>query len=132
MTNLTNKALQSVYGDLVTVNNDGQGLVQQLSSVQDGFGNSSPMSLSSDAVNFNRQGGNSFQLDGEALTASADSINEVCQNNNFNYPGNVLPLQLPVLNADPLNPVDGMIFLNSVRNEVLIRINGAWAILEPV
>lgn len=81
MTNLTQQQPMSVYGDLLTTTNNGQGLSAVLKQLQDGFGNASPITLSTIAVNFNRQGGNTFQLDNIALTAQVEDINSMCQPN---------------------------------------------------
>jgi hypothetical protein len=80
MTTLTNTNISATYGDVLTTTNGGAGLSTTLQLVQDGLGNSSPMSIATDAVNFVR-GGNTFQLDSIALTASATNINLVCGSN---------------------------------------------------
>lgn len=78
MTNLTNYGIAQAYGDLLTTTNGGQGLTTVPQQLQDGMGNASTITIATDTVNFNRQGGNEFQLDGVALTADAADINEVC------------------------------------------------------
>lgn len=80
MTILTNLTPAASYPDLLTTTNNGNGLTTTLEPVQDGLGNSSPMQIATNAVNFDRTG-NTFQLDGVALTATATNINEVCQSN---------------------------------------------------
>jgi hypothetical protein len=64
MTSLTNLSPAASYGDLLTTTNNGQGLTTTLKFVQDGLGNSSPMQIATNAVNFITTGGNSFQING--------------------------------------------------------------------
>lgn len=78
MTQLTLLSPASSYGDLLTITNGGQGLSAVLKQLQDGFGNASTVTISTAAIDFNRQGGNSFQLDNVAMTAAAVDINSVC------------------------------------------------------
>jgi len=128
MTQLTNLAIQSGYGDLLTTTNGGQGLTNVLQPLQDGFGNNSPITIATNAVDFNRTGGSTFQLDGVSLTAPSLNINSICNLNNFNYAGNILPLQFPQLAADPAIS-NGAIYYNTTDNEVRACVNGAWIAL---
>lgn len=75
MTVLTNTEIGSTYGDVITTTNNGQGLTNVLQNVQDGLGNNSTIQIATNAVNFNRTVGNSFQLDSVALTAPANNLN---------------------------------------------------------
>ena len=82
MTNFTNYDPAQTYGDIITLGNDnspGQGLLPEgtLKNVQDGNGIDTPMQIATDAVNFNRTGGNEFQLDSVALTATSVRLNSV-------------------------------------------------------
>jgi hypothetical protein len=81
MTTLTGQLPQDTYGDLLTTTNGGQGLSTTLQALQDGLGNSSTIEIATNAVNFDRSGGNEFQLDGVALTATAANINTICASN---------------------------------------------------
>jgi len=114
MTNLTNVAIQSGYGDLLTTTNNGQGLTNVLQQLQDGFGNASPITIATNAVNFNRQNGNSFQLDGISLTATATDINTICGALNGVSAGTGA-LSLPRGNTAqrPIAPVGGAIRFNT-------------------
>jgi hypothetical protein len=68
----------ALYGDVLTTTNNGQGLpLTTPVPLQDGLGNNSPITMSQTVVNITRTGGNQFQLDGVALTASANAINAV-------------------------------------------------------
>lgn len=75
MTQLTNLSPAASYGDLLTTTNNGQGLTTTLQNLQDGLGNNSPVQIATNAINFNRSGGRSFQLDGIPLTVSATTLN---------------------------------------------------------
>lgn len=75
MTNFTNLAPSQTYGDIITCNNNGGGLTNVLQLIGDGLGNESPLMLSTIAININRLGGNTFQLDGIPLTATATALN---------------------------------------------------------
>lgn len=88
MTALNNYSPASTFGDLLTTTppQAGSGLSNVLAQVQDGFGNSSTITIATNAVNFNRQGGNTFQLDGVPLTASATALNQVTGSNPV-FPG---------------------------------------------
>ena len=77
MTNLTTFLPGSTYGDLLTTTNNGQGLSATLNPLQDGKGTNSTVTIATDAINFSRAGGNTFQLDGTALTASVAALNAV-------------------------------------------------------
>ncbi len=77
MTSLTGSNPNSLYGDILTTTNNGQGLSTTLQNLQDAFGNNSPVQIASNAINFNRTGGRSFQLDGVPLTISATILNQL-------------------------------------------------------
>ena len=118
MTALTTQEPESTFGDVITLTNNGGGLTATLSNVQDGLGNNSPMQIATTAVNFNRSGANSFQLDGTAVTAPVVSINSMCA---------TVPTLLP-LTADPVG-ANGMIYYNTVTNHIRAYVNGSWQIL---
>jgi hypothetical protein len=126
MTQLTNQSFQSVYGDLLTTTNNGGGLSSFLQNLQDGFGNNSTITISLNAVNFNRSGPNTFQLDSVALTAPAANINAICGNSPA-FTGN-FPLQLPTGTTAqrPGVPENGMIWYNTTLNKVEAFSNGSW------
>lgn len=75
MTNLTNQLPEYTYGDILSTTNTGHGLDTILRNLQDGLGNNSTVTISTIGINFNRSGGNTFQLDGSNLTASAAALN---------------------------------------------------------
>jgi hypothetical protein len=75
MTNLTNQLPEYTYGDLLTTTNSGKGLDATFRNLQDGLGQNSTITISNRGINFNRSGGNVFQLDGSDLTASATDLN---------------------------------------------------------
>ena len=66
----------STYPDILFINNAGQGLNNNVSQLQDGLGNNTLMTLSSNFINFDRSVAE-FQLDGVALTANAATLNNI-------------------------------------------------------
>lgn len=78
MSNMSGLPMPDTFKDVLTLTNNYQGLGVGLTQVQDAAGNSSPMQIALQAVNFDRMDGNTFQLDGVALTATAEQINIVC------------------------------------------------------
>jgi len=81
MTSLTNQQPEYTYPDLLTTTNSGQGLASTLKNLQDGIGNNSTVQIATNAINFNRTGGNTFQLDGVAMDSTSANINSVCKLN---------------------------------------------------
>lgn len=116
MTALNLLAPASSYGDVLTTTNQGQGLSTILKQLQDGFGNSSTVTIATNAINFSTLGGNTFQLDSIALTASATNINAIC-GSNPTFP-QAAPLILPMLAADPGGGSAGMIYYNTTDERV--------------
>ena len=109
MTNLTNQYPNSTYGDLLTTTNNGQGLTTTLEPLQDGLGNNSTVTIATNAINFNRSSGNTFQLDGVALTASAQNLNIAGGTNAF-IPlvatGTLSAAQILSLNTNPVTVIN--------------------------
>src|SRR3954471_11035858 len=66
----------ATYGDLLNLNNNGQGLINTPVQVQDGYGNLTNIFMSLVATNFDRRV-SELQLDGIALTASATTLNNI-------------------------------------------------------
>ena len=107
----------STYPDLLLVNNAGQGLNNTPSQVQDGLGNRTNMTISSNYINFDRSV-SQFQLDGVALTASAATLNNVSDVANGQYVLLNSNVQLP--NASVLSATNG-ISLSSGAGSVMIQ-----------
>jgi hypothetical protein len=130
MTQLTNLAPANSYGDILTTTNNGQWLTNVLQPLQDGFGNNSTVAIATNAVDFNTQGGNTFQINGISLTATVTNINSVCQSNPV-LPG-VGGLVLPIGNtAQRLSPaVNGAIRYNTDINEIEAYVNGVWVTIS--
>lgn len=123
MTQLTNTSFTSTYGDLLTTTNQGQGLSNVLQQLQDGLGNASPISISTIAVNFNRTAGQTFQLDGIPITASATNINSVCNPNAvFSGLGGV---QIPRGPTSQRINIRG-VFRYNTDTDTFEGFNGAW------
>lgn len=103
----------STYPDLLLMNNAGQGLNNTPSQVQDGLGNRTNMTISSNYINFDR-GVSQFQLDGVALTASAATLNNITDVANGQYilvsPNSQLP------NASTLSATNGISLTSSFGN----------------
>jgi hypothetical protein len=129
MTSFVNVAPQSVFADLLTTTNSGQGLSSTLQNVQDAIGNNSTIQIALNAVNFNTSGGNTFQLQGVALTATATQINEVCGSAPI-FSGSV-PVTLNKISADPVSGSAGMIYYNTTLNQFRGYITGTgWVSLN--
>lgn len=98
---------------MLTTNNSGQGLTNALLALQDGFGQSSTVTIALTAINFSRIGGNTFQLDGVSMTAPSININSVCSAAPT-FLGTV-PVQLPsgTTAQRPVAPAKGMIWYNT-------------------
>jgi len=103
----------STYPDLLLINNAGQGLNNTSSQVQDGLGNRTNMTISSNYINFDRSV-SQFQLDGVALTASAATLNNVSDVANGQYLLVAPNGQLP--NASILSASNGISLTSSAGN----------------
>lgn len=130
MTQLTNQALQSVYGDLLTTTNGGQGLSPVLQQLQDGFGNASTITIATNSINFNRQGGNTFRLDNIPITAAAVDINSVCSPNPIALGTGAITVPRGTTAQRPGVPVNGMIRYNTDVSEMEIFVNNVWGALD--
>lgn len=76
MSSLANLSPAATYADILQIANDGLGLNTTPSQIQDGLGNRTIMTISSDFLNMDR-GVGEFQLDGVALTATAAQLNNL-------------------------------------------------------
>ncbi len=76
MSNISLLSPASTYPDLLQFANSGQGLNNTPVQIQDGLGNPTSMTISSNYINFDR-GVSQFRLDGVALTASAATLNNL-------------------------------------------------------
>ena len=103
----------STYPDLLLMNNAGQGLNNTPSQVQDGLGNRTNITISSNYINFDR-GVSQFQLDGVALTASAATLNNITDVANGQYILVSSNSQLP--NASILSATNGISLTSSFGN----------------
>lgn len=133
----------STYPDFLLINNAGQGLNNTASQVQDGLGNRTNMSISSNYINFDRSV-SQFQLDGVALTASAATLNNVSDVANGQYvllnpndqltnasvlsANNGISLTLgagsALIHVDPASPIGGIQQLGAGDNGILVAQNG--------
>ena len=126
MTQLTLLSPASSYGDLLTTTNGGNGLSNVLQQLQDGFGNASTITISTIAVNFNRMGGNSFQLDNVAMTAQSVDINSICQPNPVALGNQGLTVPRGTTAQRPGAPVNGTIRYNTDTSQLEAFSGGAW------
>ncbi len=137
MTDLTNVPPGRGYPDLLTTTNENQGLSVTLQPVQDGRGISSPMWIATNAVNFTRISGSTFQLDTIPLTANAAVINQLCSLTAPTFFASV-PLALPKGDTDQRDivdpPTDGLIFYNTQTSQLQVYSGGTWnaVTLTPV
>lgn len=139
MTNLTNLTPAQSYGDIITLGNDnspGQGLLPEgtLKNVQDGNGIDTPMQIATDAVNFNRTGGNEFQLDSVALTATSARLNSVTLDlPSFTFSTSAISFPSGTTAQRPGAPVGGETRYNSQTNEFEGYIAGTgWKTFQMV
>lgn len=131
MTSLTNQLPEYTYPDLLTTTNSGQGLTTVLKNLQDGIGNNSTVQIATNAINFNRTGGNSFQLDGTAITPLGVNINSVC-NPNAIMPGNggmTVPIGTTAERTSPA--INGEIRYNTDTTLFECYQNGSWQNMIP-
>lgn len=135
----------STYPDLMLINNAGQGLNNTPSQVQDGIGNMTNMIISSNYINFDRSV-SEFQLDGVALTASANTLNNITDVANGQYllltpngqltnssvltASNGIQLQLSagsaVVRADPASILSGIQQLGAGPNGLVVYTGGVF------
>lgn len=120
-TGLTILSPASTYPDLLVINNAGQGLNNTPSQVQDGLGNATNMTISSNYINFNR-GVSQFQLDGIALTASAATLNNITDVANGEYI--LISPNAQLANASVLSATNG-ISLNLAAGSATITVDPA-------
>lgn len=112
MSDLTNLTPAQSFGDLLNLNNPaspGQGFTNVLVNVTDGLGNLCPLQLSTDTVNVN-----SFSINAVLLTASATTINSVCNSEqpNFEYATSSVVL---ARGTTAQRPAGGSLHLGSIR-----------------
>jgi hypothetical protein len=130
MSSLTGQPIYQYYGDLLTTTNSGAGLSTTLQPLQDGLGNSSTVQIATNAINFSRANGSTFQLDGVNLTATATSINDVCQADPI-IPG-MGGVTVPggTTGQRPLVPHNGEIRYNTTLNALEAFQNDTWGNLQ--
>ena len=108
MSSLTGQTPASDYGGLLNVNAGPiVGLTNVLQQVTDGFGNPTPLQLSTIALNIIRSG-YTFQLDGVAVTSQAVDINSMSAPNPIALGEGSLTLPVGPTIARPLIPTEGM------------------------
>lgn len=132
MTSLTNLTPSQTYGDLLTLGNDntpGEGLMPAatLKNVQDGNGIDTPMQLATNAVNFNRTGGYSLQLDEVALTASATRLNSVTLDTpDLSFSTSALVLPTGTTAERQSAAIEGQLRCNSEDLTLEFSMGGVW------
>lgn len=127
--NLINKDPNVVYGDIVTLDNNGQGLqTGSFTRLQDGKGNNSSVLISRLAINFERGGlgGNGFQFDGVALTANVDSLNSLGGASPFFNSTSAVCLPSGDTSQRPGSPKDGDIRYNKETKKFEGYEDGSW------
>jgi hypothetical protein len=125
MTVLTTLSPATSYGDLLTTTNSGTGLSATLKNLQDGLGNNSTILIATDKVNFLTTSGNTFQLQGVSLTATATEINSVCESNTFTGTDSVT-VPIGTTAQRPGTPVNGMIRYNATTAKGEMYANNSW------
>src|SRR5271170_3512168 len=84
MSSISTLSPASTYPDFFQIVNAGQGLNSNPSQIQDGLGNRTSMTISTNYINFDRSV-SEFQLDSVPLTASAATLNSLTDVANANY-----------------------------------------------
>lgn len=117
MTNLTNYDIATTYPDVITLGSAtaGAGLTSTLVNVQDGNGVNSPMQISTTAVNFNTNTGNTFQFNGVALNATR-LFDVIADAPNFSFSTTEMIIPVGTTAQRPLTPSDGAFRYNIDEN----------------
>jgi hypothetical protein len=116
MSSISTLSPASTYPDLLQIANSGQGLNDTPSQIQDGVGNPTSMTISSNYINFNRSMGE-FQIDGVALTANINTLNTIAAVADAQY---VLLSPNPQLtNGLMLTTTDGLSISQSSDNVII-------------
>jgi len=135
----------STYPDLLVINNAGQGLNNTPAQIQDGLGNTTNMTISSNYINFDRAVGQ-FKLDGIPLTASAATLNGISDVASAQYiltapngqltngstlaANNGISLSLSLgqvlIHPDPTNPLYGIAQLNAADTGLVVYNGGVF------
>jgi len=114
---IANQTPAEVFTNLLLAGDNGQGISTTPLQLQDGIGNQAPMYIATNAINFDRVQGQ-FQLDGVALTASANTLNNLSNFANAQYVVMAPNVELP--SAFQLLSTNG-IDLNTGAGTVTIR-----------
>lgn len=125
MTALTNISPAASYSSLLKIANNSSGLNTTLQNVQDGFGVNSTMLIATNKVNFLTTSGNTFQLQGVDLTATATEINSVCASNLFTGTAAVT-VPTGTTAERPGSPINGMVRYNSDTSRLEAYANNTW------
>lgn len=145
MTGISTLSPTSTYPDLLIINNAGQGLNNTPSQLQDGLGNRTNMTISSNFTNFDRTVGQ-IQFDGVPLTASAATLNSISDVANGEYllinpnaqlanastltANNGLILNLGVgtatIQPNPASILHGIQLLNAGPNGIVVYTGGVF------
>ena len=121
---LTNLSPASSFPALLNLP-DVSGLTPVLQIVQDGFGNNSPISLSTTSFNINTTMGG-FSIDNVQLTATAADINAVCLDGDFGGLTSALLLPSGTTAQRPLAPFNGDIRYNTTTSKIEAYANNIW------
>lgn len=125
MSNLTNQAPAYTFGALMNTEAAG-GLTDILQVIQDGFGHSSPLSLSTDSLKINTQMGGGFFIDDTQLNATATEINSVCVDASFASFVTALTLPKGTTAQRPDPAQNGDIRYNTTTSSTEMYSDDAW------
>lgn len=84
MASISTLSPAATYPDIFQIANSGQGLNNTPSQIQDGLGNPTSMTISSNYINFDR-GHSQFQIDSIPLTADINTLNTLSDTVNAKY-----------------------------------------------
>ena len=125
MANLTLLAPQSSFPGLLNLTNASSGLTTALQVIQDGFGNNSPISLSTLSFKINTSMGG-FYIDDQQLFSTPEQIDTVCISASFLDFTSSLNLPVGTTAQRTIIPENGTIRYNSQTHEFEGYKNGAW------
>lgn len=132
MTNLTNLSPASTFGDLLTLNNNGQGITAGLQQVQDGLGNNTAIQLSTTelaiagTLTIGTLNVTTLEINGVAITSTAAQINSSTQDNPVFGGTGAMLVPRGTTAQRPGSPVNGDLRYNTTTSGFEVYAGGSW------